>query len=383
MKSAKDINVQDIQIEGKIIENKTEKNEHYTKIRLLITTYLVEQYFSDIETKKRDSIFTWLANKRFKWELQEDLPISFDPNKKSVKILKYEEPIGINVFINGEKLYRNELPEIILEQGEEDLEGLSCKYVFATNYQSIKPLEARGIKIRVNNVGIGKRTDFDLRRDRGFSRLHWIAGEIHISSEAREYLSISRDSFITSPIIDSVLDAYASKLRDLAYYVEDVAVAEKSIEQTFIKSKKEKVKPKKQQLESSIETLRKKGFEIVDNPQSNGKTVPVIIDKKEKKVYLTDLDTATNELDKIEVLDQNYFVEYSWDFKDNYIPCRMEANKIIINAKYPLYKSNTYGAVFKKFHILLLVASSKTADSKKVYRNIIKNFLKEFNEFIG
>lgn len=381
MDTAREINVQDIPIEVKIGERNAESKAHYTRIRLIKPTYLVSNYFEPTETRKRDSTFTWDPFDRFKFELQEDLPIKYKSSREVEKQLEYKEPIGINVFLNGDQLYRNMLPETILESDTYEINDISFKYLFSSDYSSIKPLESRGIKLRINNVGIGSRTDFGLRRDRGFSRLHWIAGEVQIDSQAKGFLSINRDEFTSSPTIDQIIEYCADKLRDAAYFVETVSVAEKNIESTFKTSQRDKVVSKKDQIDSSLKALERKGFEIVEDFTIDA---PITVDKKSKTVKLgRQHQTLENEPEKIKVLDEEFFVEYENNFDDSRIPCILEDRTIKINTRFPLFRSKTFGGVFRKFILMLLIESQNHEGGKQIYESITGKMLSEFEEYIN
>lgn len=373
--------VQEIPITGTIINDKSQRQKHYTKIKLINPTYSVQQYFTKINTKKRDSVVTFNPFDKFKWELQEDLPISFNPKLNSINLIEYKEPIGISVFVNGKPIYRNELQQIVLESGSEVIQGIECKYVFTTDYSSIKPMEARGIKRRVNNVGIGPRTDFELKRDRGFSRLHWISGEIHLSEKVKDLLTISRDSFVSSTVIDEINEFFATKLRGWAYVVEDIAVAEKEIDQVLTNSKKANLSSRKEVIEKNLEVLKSRGFQVIKKDEPASTRNSVVINKEKKIVTLYKEKDIIK--DSIEVLGKKYQFFFSkTGFKLTDPPCKFIDNQTIeINALYPLFKSKTYGNLFQKLHIMLLIAKTDTKQSKELYDLVVQNMLTEFNQY--
>jgi Histidine kinase-, DNA gyrase B-, and HSP90-like ATPase len=373
-----------IQIPCQIIEDKSQRLRHYTKITLINPTYNVFQYFSKIETRKRESISTYDPYEKFIWELQEDLPISYNPDDNSFPRLIYNEPIGINVNVNGKPLFRNELQRIVLEKDSAEIAGIECEFIFTTSYRSIRPLEARGIKMRVNNVGIGVRTDFQLKRDRGFSRLHWISGEIHYSEKMKEHLTISRDSFILNTVIDEIHEYFAEKLRKWAYYVEDVGIAEKAINQSMQNSKKGNVTPKEEIITNNLKKLSEKGFKIVhkepDGENANTKK-QISFDNEEKIV--TVFNKPELKKDYIYVNGKNFEIIYSsTDFSETDPPCKLiKSNLIELNQNYPLFKSKTYGNLFKMLHIFLTIAKKENNTSEEMYQFIVDNFKKEFEQF--
>jgi hypothetical protein len=355
-KNVFEINVEDIPISVVISNNPKEKLEHYTKIRLLNPTWLVDQYFTKPKSKKKESIIGWEPLERFIWELQEDLPISLREGSKYYKSYKYDEPIGINVKVNGKELYRNDYLDIKITEGSEIILGITCKYVFTTDYRSISLSQARGIKLRVNNVGIGKRTDFDLKRDRGFSRLHWIAGEIFFSEEMKEHLNIGRDGFVSNAVTEEIFDFFAEKLRNSAYEVDDVALAEQRLKN---KNPNQANKSRKEIIQSDLKKLENRGFQI-SYVQS---AVSTTIDKRGKNVYVSKSDIE--DVEKFEILGRVYQIKYDrWDIKSDFPACKREGEKtFVINQDYPLFKSKSLGDVFKKFHILILIGQAKTNSS--------------------
>mgnify|MGYP003634919792 FL=1 len=349
-------------------------------MRLVKPTYLVKNYFNEIETKKRDSIYAWSPFERFIWELKEDLPINYENKGKNELFLEYEEPIGINVFVNEEQLFRNKLPNTVLEKYEGHLNNIQFKFTFNSDYESIKPFEARGIKIRVNNVGVGKRTDFGLKRDRGFSRLHWIAGELQIENKIKTFLSINRDEFVSSPEVDAIIEFCAEHLRIAAYYVETVAVEEKKIKQSFEENIRDKVESRNKIISSSIKKLENKGFEVIEDISRDEL---VSIDKDNKTVYINkSIEKIERDIETISIFNSDYEITYSENFEEESQPCKLINNEIVINKNFPLFKSKTYGAVFRKIILILLIRENDKIIDESSYKKIVKDLLQEFKEFI-
>ena len=372
--------VDKIPIDGTITVNPKEKLRHYTIIKLVNPTKLVKQYFSKPNTNKTASILYYNPVDRFKWELQEDLPISLNPEKsKYHKKYKYEEPIGLKVLLNGKELYRNDYLPQVIDEGKAQFGDITCKYILTTNYASVKPLEARGIKFRVNNVGIGPRTDFELKRDRGFSRLHWITGEIFFSEEIKEHLSITRDYFITNSVIDKIFEFFANKLREKANLIETIAVAEKAMEKVD-NIRSDATKPKSDVISANLKKLETKGYTIIET--NDEKKTKINVDKERKVVYVPKAIKESKELlrlsgKKVEIVYQK------WDADDPEPACkRISATKVAINQDYPLFRSKSYGNVFKKLHVLFLLISEETNSSSQFYRKLNRSILTDFDELI-
>jgi len=374
--------VDDIPISGTININPSEKLEHYTRMRLLKPTHIVKQYFTKQKTKKRDSIVALEPIQRFKWELQEDLPISLPLNSKYYKTYKYQEPIGIKVSLNKTELSRNNYLETVLDEGEEVINGIKCKYIYTSSNKSVKPMESRGIKLRVNNVGIGPRTDFFLKRDRGFSRLHWITGEIFFSDEIKEHLNISRDGFISHPITDGIFEYFANRLRIAANDVETIDVAEKEIKKVTSSNKTQANVSRKDVISGNIKKLQNKGFKVVETNANINKGSVIKIDRKEKTIYVP--KEIHNEKEVITILNKQYEIIYDkWDIKSDMPACKKVSNKVIaINKNYPLFHSRSAGNIFKRIHLMILIASENTKTSKQLCDILNKKIIQEFNDYI-
>jgi hypothetical protein len=378
-----DAEIADIPIEGTIVENRNQTTKHFTRFRLIKPTYLVKQYFTAKKTKERKTIKNWDPMDKLSWELQDDLPISFPPNSALGKILKYEETIGLDVFLNKKRLQRNEPGKYILDHGSEKMGGIEYKYAITTDWDAISPVEARGLKVRISNVGIGKRSDFELKRSRGFSRLHWLSGEVMISEGFKNFLNVSRDGLVSNDLVDSILDSISEKLRVQAYYVEDVSEAEKSIENIFGEEKKVILEPRQDIIERNVDKLKKRGFKIVTHPKgATTDSKPIKIDKFNKTVYMKE---EVNEVatDGIRVLGKFVKVKYSkWSYKDSEYPsCRLtDDDSVEINQDYPLFLSKQYGTVFKRIHIMLLLLNKKNKSSTDLLKEFMNNFLNEFEE---
>lgn len=368
--------IEEIKVHGSIIRNGNEKLKHYTRFELIKPTYFLNNYFKKPETNKRSSVISWEPLQRFEWELQEDLPLIFEKESTNETFIKYKETIGLTVFLNNKKIFRNPLCNNLLEKGEKNFGNFKYKYILTTDYKSIIPTEARGIKIRLNNIGIGKRTDFFLKRDRGFARLHWIAGEINISENFKEFLNINRSDFISDSSVDELFEEFAEILRKNAYALDKTSEAEKELLNIDSPSRTTLVKPKDQILSENIEKLKTVGFEIVSDRSL--KNTQVKIDKGKKIVFVGDF--KARQIEQIEICNKKYNVIFKkWDI--NKPPCKLVNNDIEINLDYPLFKSKTYGNLFKKLHIVFLIASKENRTSEEMYRDMLLKLNEEFKEF--
>jgi hypothetical protein len=382
-----EIEVSSIPIEGRIVNNISLKAKHYTKISLINPTSSVKKYFSYPKTNERKTITKWKPIDKFKWDLQEDLPLAYKDGSLYSKYIKYKEPIGLSVLLNGKPLYRNDPGKSLLAQGEMKAGKIEYQYIITTDYNSIDPVEARGIKLRVNNVGIGKRTDFELKRSRGFSRLHWLSGEVLISDGIKEALNISRDNFITNIEVEEFLASVCEVLRKQAMVVEGIAEAEKELNSLMESDKLNIAKPREEIIKKNTEKLKRLGFTINEDllvPKgalSHIVNPPISIDKQNRVVTLRNIESVSE--DKLVVLNKKLKISYrEWDYKDSEQPsCRRDGKgNIEINTTYPLFKSRQYGSVFTRFHLMLLLAKEEYSSSSELFENLMKQFLEEFKD---
>lgn len=375
--------VSKIPINGSIIHNGALKSKQFTRIALINPTNMVRQYFSNVKTRERKTIKKWDPMTRFRWELQEDLPISFDPKSPFNKVIKYDEPIGIKVLLNGEPLYRNELSQQVLASGIESISGIECQYIITTSYAGVEPVEARGLKIRLNNVGIGRRSYLNLQSSRGFSRLHWLTGDVLISDRLRDDLNISRDNFVSTRQVDNFFEGLRNKLREWAYYVEDVGEAEKELQSVMANTQKTRIEPRHEIISENIEKLKKRGFTVVTEPEGsrNSHSQPISVDKASKTVTISNIDVIAR--DEMVVFGRKMRLVYKkWDYKSSDMPsCRFGTDgSIEINQTYPLFESKQYGHMFKKIFAMLLLAQENSPDSAAMLHELMKRFLKEFKD---
>lgn len=368
-------NIDEIQFEVSIIKNAEPTTTHFTRITLLNTTHVLKKYFEVSDSKRSSVVTSWNPYERFKWELQEILPLKYDPKSANDIIeIVYKEPIGMTISLNNDILYRNTYGGILLEKGSLAIGNIDCDYVLTTPFESIKPMEARGVQIRVNNVAIGKRTDFLISRDRGFSRLHWISGELHLSTNSKEALSISRDSFVSSSEIDEVFEYFYEILKKQAYYVEHVAVAEKKIN-SIVSGGESKFIDKNTELTSNLNTLTKAGFEVKTVDLIGEVNNSIIIDKK-NKIVIVQAEEEVRDTPRIKILDNDYYVEYFVGY-DSEKPCYIVKDTLFMNRSFKLF-NNKNGDIFKKVFSVAYINLVVKSNNEILFNNLVTSLLKEF-----
>lgn len=379
-------NIDDIDVEGFITKKIKKDNDHFTEIKLKNLTELAWGYFDDnILNHSKESIKSLNGIQKFIWQLQEDLPLRFKNGSALNDILKYPEPIDMQIYVNQTELFRNELEDgSVIETGLVDENDMQFKFAIITNWKAIKPYELRGLKIRMNNVGIGARTDFDIQKTRAYSRMQWITGEIQIIKGFDDGLTISRDDFIITPTYEKFISICEKLLRKMADYVEDIDVAIKDMEKNVKGSKQSDVISIQESVEKNLKLLKEKGFEVKFQKLRNKLTDrPLTIDRNEKKIIVVDNHPAFS--DSIIVAGKIHNITYStWKLQPhgNENACRLTKEGFIeINKDYPLFKSKRYGDIFKKIFIVILLSKHENRNTKNMYEYIMQNLNREFENY--
>lgn len=379
------INVEDIDIPGYQTEDDNYLDQHGTTITISGLTEMVKRFFSkdDKVKTKSDTILAFKPMEKLKWILQDDLPLDYLPNSIYAREFKDMGSAGIKIWLNDEELHRNSPGDHVLESSSWESENIKCRYLIATNWKKIKPEEAQHYKVRLRNVGIGKRTSFSLGlAGRAYSRLHWLTAELHILEGFDSAITIDRSRFVESPEYDNFVNYFRQRLAHFANYVEDVSEAERDINRQLNDSRAAEVGSKREVIQDKVEQLRKKGFEIVTTSNSTKTTrgvEPVTINYKNKTVEV--VDDHPDFRDSIFFEGNNYNLIYvEWDDFD-FLPVRRnKQGDIEINTKYPLFSSKRYGEVFKKILVTTFLLSEQTRSSKELYTTLARELLKEFQD---
>jgi hypothetical protein len=381
----KTIDVGEITVPGEIRRDPKLKSAHNTEIRLINITDLAKKYLHHISlSEKKDSIASRSALERLKWEMQEDLPLSFPDGSKLNDILAYPEPIGMEVYLQEEKLFRNYCDGELLDSGELVVEGIRFRYAIITPWKSVKPYELRGLKMRLNNVGVGSRTVFDADRTHAFSRMRWLSGEVQVLSGLDAAITLSRDAFVAVPEYEAMSKKMAGIITKWANYVEKIALASRDMTKHIRGGKQVSVASKKEIVEKNIKTLQDQGFTVrrIDK-KAQIDTQPVHIDKTKKEVTVYNEHPGLE--DFIFIGDKKHRIFYipASSNKTSYDEaCRVnDDGDLEINTQYPLFKSKRYGDLFKKIYIIAVLARRECSSAKDMYKFILSHIDKEFRDF--
>lgn len=381
------IHVGDIKITGGNRIDKLQRQNHYTRITLSGFTKMSQEFFfpntelkyklKSIKNPKYKS-----SIEKLKWVLSEDLPVEYKDDRYNEMFFKYSKNLPFTVFINGDKLLRVVYANDILDSHNGDFEQIGkikFQYIICTDRKAVYPIEARGIKIRNINVGVGEREKFENETVGGHSRLHQLTGELHIIEGLNDLIKVSRDGFSYSPDYERLKDLFARKLRSLSKKLESEAEDEKSLDRSKIKFIK-KLNPvnetstAKSKLTSQEKTNYPDNDSVAtnDNNLETHKEVPVI------KTPITDAQNKSKQPDKIfEISGKEFIVKSdSWDYKGElFQACKIDGNLLVINTKYPLFHGRKHTDVFIKLHVYLILKFQEGLVSQNVYEQMTNDII--------
>jgi len=379
------VDVGDIAIPG--VETKAEANidEHGVTIEISPISELVHRYFRD-RPSKRTTRNTYGAENtpmgRFQWAMQEDLPLEYEPGSSYAKAFSDLPAIDFSVRLNGKKLLRNSPGSDVLESDTWVFGGIRCRYVITTDWQSLRP-DARGLKIRLHNVGIGQRETFGLGVEtRAYSRLHWLSGEIRILKGFDQLLNIDRAKFQDSPEYEEFRSFFRTRLSRQANSVEDIAESKRDIERQLTDSRLAIVGRKEDLIRKDVKRLEDKGFKVKVSKTSTKGKKPISVDLKARTVEI--IDDGTEISDYVSIRGEKIPVSYSsWNFqKDPRAVRRGVDGEIEINQVYPLFMSKRYGEVFKRVFVILLLSDESVSKRSELQSHIAEQFLSEFIDIL-
>ena len=381
----KTVDVGEIMVPGEVRRDPKIKSAHYTQIKLINITDLAKRYFHQKPSSvKKDSIASRSALERLKWEMQEDLPLAFPDGSKLNEILAYPEPVGMEIYLQNKKVFRNCCEGQLLDSGELIVEGIRFRYAIITPWKTVRPYELRGLKLRLNNVGVGSRTVFEADRTHKFSRMHWLSGEVQVISGLDTAITLSRDAFVAVPEYEAMSSKLAEIISKWAYYLQDVDVASRDMTKHLRGGKQVTVASKKEIVEKNIKTLQGQGFTVrrVDK-KINFSPQPIYIDKKKKEVVVYSGHPELEDSISIDGKKRRIFYVPASSGKTSYEDaCRVnDDGDLEINTQYPLFKSKRYGDLFKKIYIISVLARRECLSAKDMYKFILSHIDKEFRNF--
>jgi hypothetical protein len=384
------VDVSDIVIEGGTIAiSPADKEKSYTNLELIGFTRLTEAFFNEgYGTRKRkNTIGAYDAFDRLIWQLKEDLPLQYE-DKAIEEIIQPPRGAPLRVFANGKELLRPTYGKSVLEKhrGEyQECGKIKFRFVILTDYKAVQPVEARFLKIRNLNVGVGERTTFGVGTTGPRSRLHHLSGEIHVLEGLNDLLSVNRDQFNYSVDYEDMKEFFASKLRWLSNQLEDLhdidSLSSKNEGATRVGNVKLLDRSNMQKM---VARLEKSGFKVkTASAKETAARASVAVDRESKTITVPAApDTLYG---KVDVLGATYSLKldtWDWHGEPLFPACRVEDHTIVINRTYPLFKQRKYTDIFVKLHMLLIKEYEKGTLPRKAYQALVENLLGYFDDYV-
>jgi hypothetical protein len=393
--------------------------EHYTHIKLKGLTKLALQYFDlNLPTGAKHSIKDKYPMERLKWDLQDTLILDY-PEKSKIADAINQPKVGMDVYLNNIHLFRNEPPGQIMETEKFEVNGLSVRYVITSPWQPVYPIELRGLRIRVNNVGVGSRETLGFSVQAGaLTRLYWLSGDVYIDKGAREYLALNREGFTNAPAIEKLNDILRSALRRVNDSLTETDTVLKEVEaglgmnvhgggprpKPFVGSKRELIKNRMNQLEkagfkvehitssqkmtSDLDLLRGPLIKSDDSYQGSSKKTsarlvqePIEIDRQSKIIRIYESHPEFEDVIQTSFGKFSLIFE-SWNYLNSDFPaCQLlDKNIVRVNKSYPLFQSRKLGQLFLHLAVTMAIMSFESNEKKDFARDLLLDWTKEFKD---
>lgn len=380
------VDVEALEVNGVIFSDPKKRRDHFTTITLTGLTNLAKASISTTPTKqlgqhrrRTASIWDFSPLDRLRWQLCDELPIAFPEGSPYRTAFDQSESQLIEVNLNGDPLYRNDVMGDLLDKGEFQAGEVRCRYAICTPWKPVKPWEMRHVKMRLNNVGVGERTEFDITRTRAFSRISWLSGELQILEGLDNQISVSRDDFLESAEYSAVREKMWHIYSKQAYFVEDIEENSIAISKQITGGKQIRVAAKKEVIDKGVKKLVEKGF-AVRRVKSRPGSHQLAVEVDRKKRVVTVVDDHSHFRDEIEIHNRKYALEFSALPLNE--PCRFgKRATIVVNTQFPLFRSRRYGELFKRFCIISLVAEASSRSPSSMRKFIIEEMQRQFASY--
>ena len=369
-------------VRGEEYRDRRLRAKHFTRIKLLETTSLLQKYLllqQDLK-KYRNSIRSYPGLNRLKWELQDILPLPY-PIGSAIAPFANPNPVDFNVILNGATLESNDFVDDVLDHssGVDHVGKIRFMWAIGTRWRATSPDEARGLRVRLHRVGVGPRQYFDLNiAGRTFSRLNWLTGEVNIVSGLDEAITLDRDNFTQSQDYEDLREFFRDKLRKLAYFVEDVDEAKRKIKAQLSRSPRATIAPTEQVIEEQVKRLEKRGFTILPRSPRTRRKSAVRIDT-EKRVVTVDRE-ATSKREVVTIGKTAWNIEYErWESTAALSSAYKLSgeNTIILNQDYPLFKGS-HKHIFRRLQIMIACAEHESTSKREFIKKLQDAMLKQF-----
>jgi hypothetical protein len=330
---------------------------------------------------------------KFRWTLAQYCPLLFPEDFQELReFFKYENRAPMRLWLDGKELFRN-VPRNarMLEKGDEKFGNVKVKYAIMSPFGPVRPEEAKGLQMRLSDVGIGLPKDFDIIKVTGKvpGKLNYLCGEVHILEGLSNALMIDRDSFSYVEEVSKLEEFFRKKLAKWNGVLEDRSLHDKELyeglqntkgsdeivrelqEAKLIQFSKKRLrisrgavaKSKRRRLAPASPVARIRNVlaqdkelrvESVKAKVAQGKpAIEISPDRKTVVIYENHPAFA----ERITVFQKAYEVHYSeWDLKKTPSICRLETeNKVIYNLSNPLFRSGLSDRVVRELSLGLLV----------------------------
>lgn len=400
------LDVSEIPIQGGIKVDKSKINDSYTKITLSGLTDLAKQFFFPNKTSshRRHTILGLQGLEKLKWRLEEELPIEYEDERFNILIRKYSPNLIFKVFLNNELLNRrtfgNQILEIngkelsfrrtygteILEINDDEFKQIGrikFQYFILTNKKAVHPYEARAIKRRNLNVGVGERTAYGLGSEvKGSrSRLQWLTGELLIIEGLNDLINVQRNEFYYDPDHELLKKFIIDRLSHHSNQLEDEAEYLNEIKEQKIKNLRyiEEVEPIVSKATNKENLL---GMEYIE-PKTTEKLS--FVGKNVETNVRKHIEKEVEKITKIiEVRGKSYVVKIGkWRYDNELYPaCKIENDILIINKLYPLFTGVKHTDIFIRLHLLLLLNLNDGSINESSYSKVVKEITEIYKDYI-
>ncbi|NQU98427.1 ATP-binding protein [Candidatus Woesearchaeota archaeon] len=408
-------------IEYKVVSSLLPKEKGETIILLESIKPHILKIFNKSKGKSHSSIEQFSEFEKTKWELQQYLPLQFSESCPELRdFFSVESRTPLRVWFDGEELFRN-VPEgsnnkksEMIEKGEESFGDIKIKYVILSPIKSIRPQESRGLQIRMNDVGIGLPTDFDVIKLRGrlLGKLNYLAGEVHIIKGLDNDLMLDRDGFYFTEEVSAMYEFFRDKLTKWDHKFQNTAKEDKAVYEILSRLPKQdkivqefksvgilkfdknnlripkapitrKHKTKLSSISKQIDTIvSKKGYSVKRRKKSDTCDQSIKVDKKTKKVIIYEDHPALSE--QIEIDGKKISITYDEqdELKKDESICELDSkNKVAtFNKDHEIFDLSLDNKIIMEFVIRLHLLAKTEMISNSALKKILKAFKKTFSK---
>lgn len=382
---------------------------HYTSVLLRGLTPVARAYFGDDHTSgSKRSVRAMPAMERLKWDLQDTVVLDYPPESVVAESLR-QQPVGMEVFFNGDRMFRNTPPGEVLESHKTsgkprgaEIGGLRVRYVITSPWEPVHPHELRGLRIHVDNVGVGPRESFGLAVHAGaLPRLSWLSGDIYIDEGGKEFLALNREGFTNAPKIQELCDFFRERLRDVDEQLSTVDTKLKEVEHELglrvrgggprpslpVGSKKQNVESRVRQLatEAGFKIERVSPADLRTSPVQTPRLLPdpVEIDRLSKVIRIYEehpefRDTLVTSLGE-------FSLEFDrWNHLTSPYPaCEPRGQRgFLVNLDYPPFGSKRYGRLLLRAATTLTMLANESPTTRALAQQVLVAWAEEFRDLL-